>query len=91
MSEPHPGRQLSRMILGCWTSRAIYVAAKLRVADHLADGPRSAEEHDWRRTRMSLLEHAERIFAALDAIELEVLVHPAGRAGPSARRPDPRG
>jgi hypothetical protein len=26
------------MILGDWTSRAIYVAAKLRVADRLADG-----------------------------------------------------
>ena len=32
------------MIIGSWISRAIYVAAKLRIADHLADGPRTAEE-----------------------------------------------
>src|SRR6516165_2101391 len=32
------------MIIGSWVSRAIYVAAKLRVADHLRDGPRAAEE-----------------------------------------------
>ncbi|MDB5312850.1 MAG: methylase RsmC [Gemmataceae bacterium] len=44
MSEPQPRHQLTRMITAYWTSRAIYVAAKLRVADHLADGPRSAEE-----------------------------------------------
>src|SRR5262245_17398757 len=44
MSEPHPGQQLTRMITGSWTSRAIYVAARLRIADLLADGPRSAED-----------------------------------------------
>jgi hypothetical protein len=44
MSEPHPWQQLTRMITGSWTSRAIYVAAKLRIADRLKDGPRSAEE-----------------------------------------------
>src|SRR5262249_50079619 len=44
MSEPHPWQQLTRMITGYWTARAIYVAAKLRVADHLEDGPRTAEE-----------------------------------------------
>jgi hypothetical protein len=44
MSEPHPWQQLTPMITGYWTSRAIYVAAKLRVADHLADGPLAAEE-----------------------------------------------
>ena len=32
------------MITGYWTSRAIYVAAKLHIADLLADGPRSAED-----------------------------------------------
>jgi hypothetical protein len=32
------------MITGYWTARAIYVAAKLRIADHLKDGPRLAEE-----------------------------------------------
>jgi hypothetical protein len=37
-------QQLTQMITGYWTSRAIYVAAKLRIADHLKDGPRTAEE-----------------------------------------------
>ena len=44
MSEPHPWKQLFQMIVGYWISQAIYLAAKLRIADHLADGPRSAEE-----------------------------------------------
>jgi O-methyltransferase domain/Dimerisation domain len=35
--------QLLQMIIGSWVSRAIYVAAKLRIADQLKDGPRSAE------------------------------------------------
>jgi hypothetical protein len=37
-------QKLTQMITGCWTSRAIYVAAKLRIADRLADSPRAAEE-----------------------------------------------
>ena len=32
------------MIVGSWVSRAIYVAAKLQIADLLAAGPRMAEE-----------------------------------------------
>jgi hypothetical protein len=32
------------MIIGSWVSRAIYVAAKLRIADRLTAGPASAEE-----------------------------------------------
>jgi hypothetical protein len=44
MNKPHPWQQLTQMITGSWVSRAIYVAAKLRVADHLKDGPRAAEE-----------------------------------------------
>jgi hypothetical protein len=35
---------LTRMITSYWTARAIYAAAKLRVADYLEDGPRPAEE-----------------------------------------------
>ena len=38
------GQQLTQMLIGYWTSRAIYAAAKLQVADRLADGPLSAEE-----------------------------------------------
>src|SRR5262245_9016914 len=44
MNEQTPWQQLTRMITGYWTSRAIYVAAKLGIADRLADGPRAAEE-----------------------------------------------
>src|SRR5262249_60421680 len=44
MNEPQRRQQLLQMIIGSWVSRAIYVAAKLRVADRLNDGPRSAEE-----------------------------------------------
>jgi hypothetical protein len=44
MNEPKRWQQLLQMIIGSWVSRAIYVAAKLRVADHLKDGPRTAEE-----------------------------------------------
>jgi hypothetical protein len=43
-SEPTPWQQLARMISGYWISRAIYVVAKLRIADRLADGPQPAEE-----------------------------------------------
>jgi hypothetical protein len=44
MSEPDPCQQLTQMITGYWVSRAVYVAAKLRIADRLKDGPRTAEE-----------------------------------------------
>jgi len=44
MSEPQPSQQLVQMIVGSWVSRAIFVAAKLQIADLMADGPRSAEE-----------------------------------------------
>ena len=44
MREPQPWQQLFEKITGSWVSRAIYAAAKLRIADHLAAGPRSAEE-----------------------------------------------
>jgi hypothetical protein len=41
MSETQPAQQLREMIVGSWVSRAIYVAAKLRIANLLADGPQS--------------------------------------------------
>jgi hypothetical protein len=44
MSDPQSWQQLTRMITGYWPSRAIYVAAKLRIADHLKDGPRTAAD-----------------------------------------------
>lgn len=50
MSENHPGGeaalpphvQLVQMATAYWASRLLYVAAKLNLADHLADGPKSA-------------------------------------------------
>ena len=43
-SAPPPPDALLQMMTGYWISKAIYVAAKLGVADLLADGARSAEE-----------------------------------------------
>jgi hypothetical protein len=43
MSDPRPYEKLLQMITGYWAARAIYVAAKLRIADHLV-GPRAPEE-----------------------------------------------
>jgi len=42
--EPTPGMRLDQMICGYWTSQAIYVAAKLGIADLLKDGPRTAHD-----------------------------------------------
>ena len=44
MSEPQPSQQLVQMIVGSWVSRAIYVAAKLQIANLLADGPQLVEQ-----------------------------------------------
>ena len=40
---PPPAVMLN-LIIGYWVSRLIYVAAKLELADHLNDGPRTVEE-----------------------------------------------
>lgn len=42
--DPKPGPALLQMITGFWISQAIYVAAKLGIADMLQDGPRSSAE-----------------------------------------------
>jgi hypothetical protein len=39
-----PQELINRMLTGYWVSQALYVAAKLGLADQLADGPRSADE-----------------------------------------------
>ncbi len=43
MNNPDGRMQLDRMITGYWISQAIYAAAKFGIADHLKDGPKSAE------------------------------------------------
>ena len=39
-----PGAQLVQMFAGSWVAVAVYTAAKLGIADHLAGGARSAVE-----------------------------------------------
>src|SRR5262245_314567 len=36
--------QMNQLIRGYWTTQAIFVAAELRIADLLADGPKSPDE-----------------------------------------------
>ena len=43
-AELPPHVQLMQMASGYWISKIIYAAAKLDLADHLADGPRTADE-----------------------------------------------
>ncbi len=44
MSQLPPAVQLSEMLTAYWTSQAIYVAAKLGIADLLAAGPKTTDE-----------------------------------------------
>jgi ubiquinone/menaquinone biosynthesis C-methylase UbiE len=44
MAQPSPQEQISRMLTGYWVSQALYVAAKLGMADLLKDGPRTADD-----------------------------------------------
>lgn len=44
MNDQSPQEQLFHLVGGYWHTQAIYVAAKLRIADHLNDGPRTMEE-----------------------------------------------
>jgi SAM-dependent methyltransferase len=44
MEKPSPQEQISRMLTGYWISQALYVAAKLGLADLLKDGPRTADD-----------------------------------------------
>ncbi|MBA3351319.1 MAG: methyltransferase, partial [Blastocatellia bacterium] len=43
-AELPPHVQLIQMVSGYWISKIIYAAAKLGLADHLADGPKTADE-----------------------------------------------
>jgi hypothetical protein len=44
MEEVSPQQQMSRMLTGYWISQALYVAAKLGLADLLKDGPRTSDD-----------------------------------------------
>ena len=41
---PSPQQQLMQMLAGMWVSRAISVAARLKVADHVGDGGRDVDD-----------------------------------------------
>ena len=40
----YPQQQIQQYITGCWLSQAVYAAANLRLADVIADQPKTAEE-----------------------------------------------
>src|SRR5262249_1608958 len=44
MAEVDPKTQMNQLIRGYWTTQAIFVAAELRIADFLADGPQVPEQ-----------------------------------------------
>lgn len=44
MTELSPRELMARMITGTWIAQAVYVVAKLGVADRLAESPRTADE-----------------------------------------------
>ncbi len=44
MDATSPQERMTRMLSGYWTSQALYVAAKLGIADLLTHGPRSADD-----------------------------------------------
>jgi hypothetical protein len=44
METVSPPEMMNRMLTAYWISRALYVAAKLGIADQLTKGPRSADD-----------------------------------------------
>src|SRR5262245_50209595 len=44
MNSLSPPEQMSRLLTSYWTTLAVHVAAKLKLADRLKDGPRTAGE-----------------------------------------------
>jgi SAM-dependent methyltransferase len=44
METSSPQERMNRMLTGYWTTQALYVAAKLGIADLLTNGPRSADD-----------------------------------------------
>ncbi|MFC2156532.1 methyltransferase [Acidobacteriota bacterium] len=62
-NELPPPAQLMKFIVGRWISKPIYVAAELRIADMLAEGPKSIEE-------LALLSqsHASSLFRVMRAL-----------------------
>lgn len=66
MPDPTPQDQMARMITGYWVSQMVHVAAKLKLADLLAGGPRTAEE-----LAQSTKTHARSLYRLLRALASE--------------------
>ncbi len=63
MTQPAPKDALAGMITGYWVSQMVHVAAKLGLADRLADGPKTAEE-----LAASTQTHARTLYRLLRAL-----------------------
>ena len=93
MTEPPPTDRMAGMITGYWTSQAIYVAAKLGIADLLVDGPRTADQ-----LAQDTGTHARSLYRLLRALasvgvfsesEGGALTHSRTLNDPVGPRPDP--
>lgn len=65
------------MISGYWISQAIYVAAKLKIADQLANGPQTAIQ-----LAVTTKTHGPslyRLLRALASVDLTMMVLPGGK------------
>ena len=63
MSQPTPQDQMTRMITGAWISQMVHVAARLGIADRLAEGPKTVEE-----LAQATETHARSLFRLLRAL-----------------------
>lgn len=62
-TEPTPDQIMIKMISGFWLSRAVYIAASLRIADLIKDGARTAAE-----LALSTETHAPSLYRVLRAL-----------------------
>ena len=70
METPSPARQIAQLISGYWRSQAIYVAAKLELADQLSAGSLSAGE-----LAKKCGAHAPTLYRLLRALASEGVFH----------------
>ncbi len=69
-----PSVAMLQMISGFWISRAIYLAAKLGIADHLRDGPKTVEE-----LAAATGTHASSLYRVLRALASVGVFHEDGK------------
>lgn len=63
MNSPSPSEQMNHLITGYWSTQAVYVAAKLGLADLLKDGPRTVDD-----LAQATKTHAPSLFRLLRAL-----------------------